>query len=161
MICSINPSKGPHLNGTAYMANLGQRQFSPTDFNSEDHSVIEWINSRFNTIEPVLEAPGDRMYSGLSRISIFTGMPTLIGWSYQVSQQSGREDVSGRSSVANNIYSTLNDDEAIAALRQYNVRYVYIGAIERASYGALSLEKFEKFCDPVFISGSSVLYRVR
>ena len=160
-ICSLNPSKGPHLNGTAYMSNLGQRVGTPTDFDGQDYAVIEWINANFKSIEPVLEAPGDRMYSGLSRISIFTGMPTLIGWSYQVSQQSGREDVSGRSSVANRIYSTLNSDEALASLRQYNIRYVYVGAIERASYGPVALDKFGNFCDAVYSNGSSVLYRVR
>jgi uncharacterized membrane protein len=88
-------------------------------------------------------------------------MPTLIGWSYQVSQQSGRPDVSGRSNIANDIYSTMDAAQAQSLLRQYGVKYVYVGAIEKASYSPLALNKFAAFCDTVFTSGNAVLYRVR
>jgi YYY domain-containing protein len=161
MICSINPSKGPHIDGTIYMRSMTQRPGSATDFDDDDYATIEWINSNFKSLDTVLEAPGDRMYSGLSRISIFTGMPTLIGWSYQVSQQSGRPDVSGRSNIANDIYSTMDAAQAQSLLRQYGVKYVYVGAIEKASYSPLALNKFAAFCDTVFTSGNAVLYRVR
>ncbi|HDQ25522.1 MAG TPA: hypothetical protein ENN43_02105, partial [bacterium] len=124
-ICSLNNNKVT-IDGTEYMRTMEQRRGIATDFDRHDYAAIEWINQNISRIEPILEAPGERMYTGVSRISIFTGMPTLVGWGYQVSQQSGRgRDVSERNSAARMIYSVLEGEALMNELSRLGIKYIY------------------------------------
>lgn len=160
LLCSINPKKAATLDGTAYMKDIAARPGSPTDFDKHDYQAIEWINTNLNRIEPILEAPGERMYTGVSRVSIFTGMPSFIGWGYQVSQQSGRQEVPGRTSMANNIFTNeLNPEALLNTLRQNGIKYVYVGGIEKAIYP--NTQKFALVGDAVYSNEGVTIYKVR
>lgn len=160
VLCSMNPKKSITIDGTAYMKNLEGRAGTATDFDKYDYQAIEWINTNINRIEPILEAPGDRMYTGVSRISIFTGMPSYIGWNYQVSQQSGREDVSNRTNLANYIFSTeVNPESLLNTLRQSGIKYVYVGGIEKTTFP--NTQKFALVGDPVYTNEEVVIYKVK
>ena len=159
-LCSINPAKGITIDGTAYMKNLDARQGIVTDFNKFDYEAIEWINANITQIDPILEAPGDRMYSGLSRVSIYTGMPSFIGWSYQVSQQSGRDEVPGRSSIANDIYTNKTKPEVLLnTLQQNGIKYVYVGGIEKLMYP--NAPNFALVADSVYTNQEVTIYKVK
>ncbi len=157
-ICSSGFSQAPRIDGTKYMSRMEQRPGSTRDFDKYDYDSIEWINKNFKQIEPILEAPGENMYSGVSRISIFTGMPTLIGWGYQVSQQSGR-DTNTRNINANYIYGQSTVEEALNVLKTYNIKYVYMGTIERSMYN--NPMKFAGVADVVYSNAGATLYKIR
>jgi YYY domain-containing protein len=126
-----------------------------------EYLVILWIRSNIAGTPVILEAPG-RSYSTGSRISAFTGLPTVIGW--QGHERMWRKDYDGvrlRTGDVDAIYSTPNINYAIGLLNKYNVTYIYIGTTERARYGRGS-DKFEDedYFECVYI-GSTRIYKLK
>ena len=162
-ICNIEVKeayKHPRIDGLAFMEKLERRPGADMDYDKFDYKAIDWINKNLNKIEPVLEAPGERMYSGASRLSIYTGIPTLVGWGYQVSQQSGRgTQVNERNNDAAFIYRTNDINAALEKIKKYGIRYVYVGNIERGLYPDY-LGKFNMMGEAVYRNEMSALYKI-
>jgi uncharacterized membrane protein len=80
------------------------------------------------------------------RISIYTGLPTILGWPWHQTQQrfAYREQVDERSSHVRRVYETTDADIAVGLMRRYGVSYVVVGDLERLNYGAAGLAKFER-----------------
>ena len=126
-----------------------------------DYSTISWIRRNITGTPVIIEAPG-RCYSTDSRVSAFTGLPTVIGWEgHEMMWRGSYEDVRVRAEDVDKIYSTRNINTAIGLLNKYNVSYVYIGAAERARYGK-GLDKFEdEDCFEWIYIGSVRIYRYK
>lgn len=126
-----------------------------------DYSAISWIRRNITGTPVIIEAPG-RCYTTDSRVSAFTGLPTVIGWEgHEVMWRGSYEDVRVRAEDVDKIYSTGNINTAIGLLNKYNVSYVYIGAAERARYGK-GLDKFEdEDCFEWIYIGSVRIYRYK
>ena len=85
--------------------------------------------------ETVVEAPGTEMYKGYNRFAIYTGLPTLLGWDYQVGQQLGERTggiLQQRKLDASIIYGP-DAEAAKALLKKYRARWIVVGSIERRS----------------------------
>ena len=159
-LCSNNFKQEIRIDGIKYMEKMEKRPGSIYDFDKYDYGAIKWINENMETIEPIVEAPGERMYTGLSRISIFTGMPTIVGWAYQVGQQSGRHsEINEANFFVNKIYTSTDDEETKNLLKEKNIKYVYLGTIEKNLY-PLAQEKFERIGQPVYQNKGAVLYKI-
>ena len=126
-----------------------------------DYFAISWIRRNITGTPVIIEAPG-RCYSTDSRVSAFTGLPTVIGWEgHEVMWRGSYGDVRVRAEDVDKIYSTGNINTAIGLLNKYNVSYVYIGAAERARYGK-GLDKFEDGdCFEWIYIGSVRIYRYK
>ena len=113
-----------------------------------DHQAILWLQDNVQGSPVVLEAH-DEQYTWSSRISNYTGLPTVLGWSWHQTQQRMRYDyaVQQRSSVVQEIYSTRNLELALELLRQYEVEYVVVGELERLHYPELGLGKFDSMSE--------------
>jgi uncharacterized membrane protein len=159
-ICSLNFKRGPEIDGMKYMETIAQRQGSPRDFDKYDYQAMDWINKNLKEITPILEAPGFDMYSGVSRISIFTGMPTLVGWQYQVGQQSGRSEATSYGSTAAAIYSSLDPDFSKDAMKKHGIKYYYIGNIEKNLYPGCEA-RLALLGEPVYTNGVSTLFKLK
>ena len=156
------------LDATAYMH--GDTTYS-VDFGGmkktgislkDDAAIIDWIRKNVKGRPVILETIGG-CYGPFARISSMTGLPTLVGWSHHVAQHRGDEiyKVTGpRETDANEIYTSSNTERCRELLKKYDVRYVMVGALERAKYKPEQLEKFGKFLKPVATEGTSVLYYV-
>ncbi len=121
------------LDGLAYVEELAPG----------DRSAIEWINENIEGSPVILEAPG-ATYQYTSRISTMTGLPTVIGWTtHEVMWRNSWEPVTDREADVNTVYSTPDDEEAIARIIKYNVEYVYVGDLEREQYEPVGLAKFD------------------
>ena len=46
-------------------------------------------------------------------------------------------------------------------LGRYDVRYVFVGSLERKDYPAETLRKFAELGSPVFRSGDTVVYQLK
>jgi YYY domain-containing protein len=108
-----------------------------------DAHAIRWLQDNVVGTPVVLEGRAP-VYRWGSRMSIYTGLPTVLGWDVHQSQQ--RAGYTGmlqeRIMDVERAYGTVNPHEALTILRKYQVRYVVVGGLERAYYPAIGLEKF-------------------
>jgi YYY domain-containing protein len=84
------------------------------------------------------------------RYSIYTGLPSVIGWSWHTRQHNSLLDravVDKRIEDVNNFYNTINIDEVNGFIERYRVQYIIISGLERALYSPEGLEKFENMVD--------------
>lgn len=127
--------------------------------NPDEAAAILWLQAAPDGV--ILEATGNP-YSSYGRISIYSGLPTLLGWGNHEGQWRG-SDFQGilarRQSDIETLYTTPDWQQTQTLLKQYNVRYVIIGNLERASY-RVNETKFNNFLKPVFRQGSIVIYTV-
>lgn len=141
------------LDGSAYL----QRLYP------DDAKMIAWLNANIVGDPYIVEAPpssafGAYTYEG--RISTFTGLPTALGWGGHEHQWRGTTDEQARRfPLIEQLYNTTDLAEARALLREFGVKYVIIGTIERGRFSPEGLAKFESLCAPAFQSGASVIYR--
>ena len=91
----------------------------------------------------VLEGHGELYRSLHTRVAIYTGLPTVIGWDNHQSQQRGYgPTIQDRIVDVQRIYSTTSAEDALRLLHKYDVEYIYVGDIERHYYPERGLEKF-------------------
>lgn len=152
----------PHLDGLKFMTQRDARfGYDAKDYDKHDYVLIQWLNKNATVTETVLEAPGTELYKGYNRFSIYTGLPTLLGWDYQVSQQLGErtgDTLEQRRRDAAILYGT-DEGAASALLKRYHVRWIVVGSLERKLYPAAGLDKFAHMATVAAQDGTSILYR--
>jgi YYY domain-containing protein len=165
LACLVYPAAGavsrsegfvrtPTLDGTAYLQRL----------NPSDYESIMWLQKSVSGTPVILEAVGGS-YTEFARISANTGLPTVVGWPGHESQWRGKGDEAGqRQQDVETIYRTSDPEVARELLREYGVTYVYVGELERQTYGSagdMALSKFGGFMDVAHQNAGAVIYRVR
>ncbi len=137
---------------------------SPRYPNAVDaYAVAQWLNQNVTGTPIILEATGDgsEIKPARSRISSWTGLPTVLGW-YEHETQWRGTDIEQRQRLPDvtAIYSTTDQDAARSLLRRYGVAYVLVGERERKQYPAAGLAKFDRMFPIAFQQGTVTLYRV-
>ncbi|MES2202197.1 MAG: DUF2298 domain-containing protein, partial [candidate division FCPU426 bacterium] len=175
-IADASHFRDPHLNGVAFMSERLERGPSTDvmDYDKYDAELISWLNTHADKTEVLLEAPGIDMYKGLSRFAIYTGLPTILGWDYQVGQQLASRagnQLQVRFEDSLKIYHTRDVEEAKALLRRYKVRWIVVGSIERKLFqhsrvinmprfqSEPDFQKFAGFCEVAQRNEGAVLYK--
>jgi uncharacterized membrane protein len=127
--------------------------------NPDEAAAILWLRSAPDGV--IAEATGNP-YSNVGRISIYTGLPTILGWGNHEGQWHG-SDFQGllaqRKDDIETLYVTPDWQTAQFIIEQYNVRYIVVGNLERTSY-RVNEEKFNNFLKPVFQQGNVTIYEV-
>ncbi len=125
--------------------------------NPEEAAAVEFLLTVPDGV--IAEAIGDG-YSGYGRISMLTGLPTVLGWPGHEAQWRGSYEPQGsRRDDILKLYTTSNWEEAQTMIRQYNIRYIYIGLLERTSM-TVNEEKFYLYLKPIFQQGYTVIFEV-
>jgi uncharacterized membrane protein len=125
--------------------------------NPDEAAAIEFLRTVPNGV--VVEAVGGS-YTNYARISTYTGLQSVMGWSGHEAQWRGSYEPQGsRTEDITKLYTTTHWDEAQTILDQYNVRYVYIGILEYSSM-SVKEEKFKNRLKPIFQQGTVVIYEV-
>jgi YYY domain-containing protein len=125
--------------------------------NPDEAAAIEWLRTAPDGV--VLEAVGDG-YSQFARVSMLTGLQTVLGWTGHEAQWRGSYEPQGtRRDEVMLIYTTPDWDTARVMLENYDVRYVYIGSLER-SYAPVNEDKFILHLKLVFQQGNVSIYEV-
>ncbi|NDJ60118.1 MAG: hypothetical protein GYB67_03285 [Chloroflexi bacterium] len=137
---------------------------------ADDHAMIRWLQENVEGTPIIMEGQSDPSeYKWNGRISIYTGMPSVIGWNWHQRQQRGLERmgrmVELRSANVNAFYHTQNIELAWDMLQYYDVTYVIVGNLEHVYYAPQSLAKFDQMVtlgllDVVFEQNDSRIYRV-
>jgi len=150
----FKPPGGFSLDGTAYL-----ERGSPDEF-----ATIAWLREAPAGV--VAEAVGGS-YSAYGRVSMLSGKPTVLGWDFHEFQWRGGGDLLGsRQSDIQRLYCTNDWSEAEEIISQYDIRYVFIGRLERSTYnsdrcpGGLDEWKFQRNLALVFQQGEASIYAV-
>ena len=126
----------------------------------EDFGGVSFLNEKVAGQPVILEANGDS-YTGYARISAATGLPTVLGW--YVHEWLWRSDTDAenvRVSDIEAIYTGDNADHALRLLRKYNVRYVYIGKLEREKFPDLKEDVLRRTGDVVYEDEHTIIIRI-
>ncbi|KAF0108404.1 MAG: hypothetical protein FD146_978 [Anaerolineaceae bacterium] len=126
----------------------------------DDALAVRWLQSA--PMGVVAEAVGERYasYQDYAHISTYSGLPTVMGWGGHEGQWRGSyEGFTQREQDIRRLYETNSWDEARAILEKYDIRYVYVGALERSAYRVNEI-KFQQFLQPVYQGGGVVIYVV-
>jgi uncharacterized membrane protein len=84
----------------------------------------------------------------------------VLGWPMHEGQWRGGYDEQGtRMDDIQRLYETNDWNTAQAILSHYQVRYVYVGTLERVAY-RLNETKFQRFLHPVYQNGNVTIYEV-
>ena len=155
------------LDGTLYMTTTHYNEAGRDLTLAYDREAILWLQDHVEG-SPVIAEGNAGLYRWGSRISIYTGLPTIIGWDWHQKQQ--RAAVSGevvdwRIMDLRELYSGLDPTVAREILDRYQVTYIYLGELERAVYGEQGAAKLENMVgsdlDIVYRQGPVTIYQVR
>ena len=144
---------GPSLDGLRYLE----------ETRPGEYRAVEWMRRAIRGTPVILEAQG-ASYQDFSRISMLTGLPTVLGWEHHVKQRGNPpEEVDARREAVSLIYSSKTTAPAENLLRRYHVGYVYVGWLERQTYPGEGLRKFDAekaLFEVAYENREAKLYRV-
>jgi uncharacterized membrane protein len=144
-----NFSAEPTLDGMAWME----------EARPDDYAAIRWLQANAPDQAVILEAPGES-YRYLGRVSALTGLPTLLGWDFHEYQWRGSYDEPARRKPEVEVlYNSVDLAQTLTLLDKYDIRYVYVGPLERELYNPSGLAKFGQLMDVVFQQGEVTIYQ--
>ena len=137
------------LDGMAYMRTAEYNDPNGEIDLSADYDAIRWIQANVQGSPVVLEGLTPNYRWG-GRISVYTGLPSVVGWRWHQEQQRWgyRWAVGERARDVDRIYATPDAGEALELMRKYNVEYVYLGQLEHLYYPDHGLAKFDEAMAP-------------
>lgn len=155
------------LDGTKYLEAI----------HPDDAIAIDWINDTIIGQPVILEAVGES-YTDYARIASNTGLPTVLGWPVhewlwrgtygepvqppsKVLKETGTDTVAQRVDEVATIYTTDSQDEAEMLLDKYNVRYIYVGNLEREKYPTIKSDRLRQAGEVIFETSSSIIVKRR
>ncbi len=156
------------LDGTAYMETAVHFERSIDGGNAsltlaDDLQAIEWLQQNVEGSPVIVEGLTD-LYRWGGRVSINTGLPAVIGWDWHQRQQRVNYAwaVTERRQQVDRFFRTGSITEAVELLDRFDVRYVYIGELERVTYPPDGLDKFARMeafgLSPVYSEGEVTIY---
>lgn len=124
-----------------------------------DAEAISWLNEHISGSPVILEAatPYDFTWSG--RVSVYTGLPDIIGWPGHEGEQRYQGQPVNRLTDVSLIYDTPDSALALELLQYYHVSYIYIGVLERQAYAAQSSLGLAKFARMAQEGSLQLVYR--
>jgi YYY domain-containing protein len=154
------------LDGMAYMRDAVYGDVNGDIELYSDYQGIKWLQDNVRGSPVVLEG-GTPIYRWGGRISVYTGLPSVLGWQWHQEQQRWgyRWAIGERADDVRTIYTTEDASEALALLRLYGVEYVYVGQLETLYYPRAGLDKFDDelkdYLKVVYENEHVRVYRVR
>ncbi len=147
----ISSQTGPTLDGMAFMRKatiVGDPGNPSTEIPlAGDYDAIRWIYEHVTGSPVIMEGLGQREYLWGSRVSVYTGLPAVVGWRWHQVQQYAvlpEAIVARRLADVHEFYNTGDLFRAREILASYGVRYVYVGEYERAYYNPFGLAKLDE-----------------
>lgn len=157
---------GSGLDGMAYMEHARYQDNGRDLALADDYRAINWLLDNVEGSPTIVEGTAPLYHWG-ARVSIYTGLPTVVGWDWHQKQQRGdfAYMVDDRTRDVASIYNTTSIETALNLLRRYGVEYVYVGGLERAFYSAEGLQKFDAMSPrgllPIYRDGAVTIYQLR
>jgi YYY domain-containing protein len=153
------------LDGTAYGQTSTYEDPHGPIVLADDFEGIDWLRQNVEGTPTIAEGRAE-LYRWGGRFSIYTGLPTVLGWDWHQTQQRGdlAYMVQQRMIELDGFYNTRNVEAAMRFLDFYDVRYVMVGRLERYYYSPDGLAKFDAglggALHPVFQNETLTIYEV-
>jgi uncharacterized membrane protein len=116
---------------------------------SRDYAAIQFMQDHVSG-SPVFVEGHTEEYRWGSRFSIYTGLPSVVGWSWHVRQHNSLLDgaiVDRLIEEVGNFYNTTDVQSTQQFLAKHQVRYVVVGDLEHAYYDPNGFAKFQTMVD--------------
>jgi YYY domain-containing protein len=131
-----------------------------------DYKAARWLAENVDGQAVVVEMVGSQSisfeYGIAGRIAGWTGHTTILAWPGHEAQWRGSYGpFEGRQGDVDRLYTTESTAEVADIVRKYNVDYIYVGELERQTYPAAALEKFDGMYGVAYREGDVVIYRVK
>jgi YYY domain-containing protein len=137
----------PTLDGMAFVARS----------HPEEHAAIQWLNENVSGHPVIVEAVRGSFAYEHARVSSRTGLPAVMGWTGHEDQWHALYDeIRERERDVKTLYEG-NIQDAQRIIEKHDVRYVYVGYLERAEFGN-AVEKFGRFMDVAYQTGDTIIY---
>ena len=151
IIAPINKFQKAHnntLDGIAYLQD-------------NELQAINYLYRNIKNIDGIVEAVGND-YSEYSRISSFTGLPTILGWpGHQAQWRNQAEEIYFREQDVFNIYTSDDISNVLELMKKYDVSHLIVGPREINKYQIDDTSKFGQYMDVVFQNTVIKIFRVR
>ena len=136
---------GLALDGMAYMGSVTYNDHEGQLTLKHDYDAITWMQENVEGSPVIIEGLSDQYRWG-NRVSIYTGLPAVIGWDWHQRQQRVEYayTVSERRDEVDQFFTSTLRRDALEVLDKYNVKYVYVGELEQAKYREQGLKKFDR-----------------
>ena len=132
--------------------------------NYYDAEAVDWINENIEGRPVMLEANGDS-YTYANRISVLTGLPTILGWhTHEWLWKDNYDWVEARVADVKTIYTSFDTERVQELLEEYDVTYIYIGDEERNNYaaeGGVNEAILKRFGEVVFQNESVSIIKIK
>jgi YYY domain-containing protein len=126
-------------------------------YSPDDYAAVQYLRTAPYGV--IAEAVGGS-YSSYARIAAHSGLPDVLGWPFHEYQWRGStKEIGNREPDLERLYTTTDWSEALNILKQYHVRYIILGSMEKTAY-PVSQPKFDNNLPVVFSSGDLVIYEV-
>jgi YYY domain-containing protein len=142
----------PTLDGMAFFAK---------DY-PDDWAAVQWLTAHAQPNDVVAEGIGGQYWieGRFSRISMATGLQTVLGWPGHEGQWRGAyfARVSAREDDIRALYQTRDWAAAETILNRYGVKFIVVSSLETGKYKPAYLVKFEQSLPVAFESGDVRIY---
>jgi len=139
--------EAPHtLDGMAFMAHAEYEETWGKMDLSQDYRAIRWMQENVTGSPVIVEANLVNLYRWGSRFSIYTGLPSVVGWEWHQKQQRAAIPtnwVGERIAEIETFYTTTDLQQAQSFLSKYDVHYIILGQQERGLYAGEQGEQLQ------------------
>jgi uncharacterized membrane protein len=130
------------------------------DASTSDYKAIEWLNANVDGQKNIVEAVGES-YSDYARVSSFTGLPSVIGWpGHEWGWHKSGDEPYKRKDEVKDFYESRSNQEAKSFLTKYQIRYIFVGTLERSTYKIGHEEIFDLVGKKIFDLGETKIYQI-
>jgi len=126
--------------------------------NPDEAAAILWLRSAPDGVLAEAQIIGGS-YTSYGRISVYTGLPAVLGWPGHEGQWRDNALQGSRLQDIETLYTTSDWATAQEIIDRYNIRYIVVGNLERTTY-QVNEDKFNRFLKPVFQQGNVTVYEV-
>ena len=131
--------------------------------------MIRWLQDHVEGSPTIIEGLGEREYLWGNRISVYTGLPAVVGWRWHQVQQRmvmPPGTVEARQQDVRQFYNTSDAARARGILEKHQVRYVIHAPYERAYMLPAGERKFTEmvangWLEVVYQDADATIYRVQ
>jgi uncharacterized membrane protein len=126
--------------------------------NPDEAAAMLWLRNAPDGVVAEAQVIGGS-YTSYGRISIYTGLPAVLGWPGHEGQWRDQALQGSRLPDIETLYTTNDWIATQDIINRYQIRYIVVGNLERSTYH-VNEEKFNRFLKPVFQQGNTTIYEV-